>query len=149
VNAKVAVTLIVPGFPSRVPVARFCDVVESVSAPEAQVAFGVEAPLAVALAHVTLTALTGTDVQPVSVDEAARTPSVQARPALLAMVHVMVAELLPAVGVVSGLLEVKVIVVGETVNPVIVVVAACDAGLPNPMRMRTDIDLFAITGSSS
>lgn len=102
-------------FPSLVPDAMVCGLVDRVSVPLEQVAFGVPPPPGVALLHWNWMALNGTNEQLVKELAAALTARVQ----LLAppfMLHLTVAEALPPTGVTSGSGELKVIVEGVTVT---------------------------------
>jgi hypothetical protein len=69
-------------------------------------------------------ALTGTAVQPASVEEAACAVTVQLPFLSPVIPHLSVAVLLPFTGVTSGLGEENVMVEGKTVGPVMVVAAS-------------------------
>lgn len=102
-------------FPWRVPDAIVCGLVDRVNVPAVQLAFGLPPPPGVALLQVNLMALNGTDAQLVKEAAAAFTVKLQIwlPPFIL---HVIVAEVFPLTGVVSGSGELNVIVEGETVT---------------------------------
>lgn len=107
--------------------ARVWGLVERVSAPEAQLPTAPKP--AVKEVHWSLMALTGTAVQPASVEEAACAVIVQLPNQFPAIPHWSVAVLLPFTGVTSGLGEENVMVEGVIVGPVMVVAAASHAAL--------------------
>ena len=114
VNATLTVKGALP-FPCLVPDAIVCGLVDSVNVPGVQLAFGLPPPPGVALLHWNRMALNGTDEQFVKEVPAAFAVKVQL---LLPpfMVHMIVAEVFPLTGVVSGSGELNVIVEGETVT---------------------------------
>ena len=114
VNATLTVKGALP-FPCLVPDAIVCGLVDSVNVPGAQLAFGVPPPPGVALLHCNRMALNGTDEQFVKEVPAAFAVKVQL---LLPpfMLHMIVAEVFPLTGVVSGSGELNAIVEGVTVT---------------------------------
>jgi len=105
-------------FPSLLPNAIVCGVVDSVKVPDAQLALGLPPPPGVALLHVNWMALNGTEGQLVNEEDDAFTVSVQLEDGLL-MLQETVAVVLPLTGVVSGSGELKVMVEGETVTALV------------------------------
>jgi hypothetical protein len=114
VNATTTVKGALP-FPSLVPDAIVCGLVDRVNVPELQVAFGVLPPPGVALLQVNLMALIGTDGQLAKELPLALTLKLQAV-APPFMLHLTVAVVFPLTGVVSGSGELNVIVEGVTVT---------------------------------
>ena len=115
VNATLTVKGEVP-FPCLVPDAMVCGLVDSVSAPAVQLAFGFPPPPGVALLQVTLMALNGTNGQLAKEAAAAFTVKVQLLAGPPLMLHEIVPEVFPVTGVVSGSGELNVIVEGAAVT---------------------------------